>query len=292
MKSSWILFSFTLLSIATSASESRSKVEKSTERPFRPSVAASAYFDPVGTWSSVGLSFGAGFAKYNLEGLTQSLQGVSFGPSAFVRIGNDNVAVALSGGPSVLVGTDHYSALILGASSSSEVSVFPSVTLLGSRPWLLTAGFRSTWNHASLISPIQAATQFILTEDAAASSSYLQRIFTRTHETVISALWNGHPYVTLQAQLSHRFTAVGASRPQSVNLAFRPTFKLNPAQVPIGIAPFIAGSPWRSEANSSWYYGVGISERLRENRSIGVEVTQSAGAADSLGLGLHLSFSY
>jgi hypothetical protein len=157
---------------------------------------------------------------------------------------------------------------------------------------LLTAGFRSTWNHATLISPIEAATQLILTEDAAASASYLQRVFTRTHEGVLSALWNGHPYVTLQAQAGYAFTGVGEQRPQSIQLAFRPTLKLNPAGVPLGIAPFVAGSAWRSDSNSSWYYGIGISERLREDRSIGVELAQSAGARNSLGVGLHLSFSY
>jgi hypothetical protein len=251
--------------------------------------------------SLVGTPFVTSLASLNLEyataslnqGIEQELSASGFSPSVLAQFGLERWALELRFSGTLIVGSDSYSALVLGGSFSKSVEAAVKYMLINNRDFVLTAALSPIYRSGTSFSPIVAAAGAITTPQSIKSSNFFQ----------VSSLTNWYPRLMGAAAFSpvlggtFEVGKVFSSRTSedSYRLAAAGTInfdKLDP-RLHFGAAVFgRVDSPSARDSDTVFIGGFGLYEMFRKDFNVGAEFSKLVSAEESFSIYFSATYYY
>lgn len=245
----------------------------------------------------VNLTLEAAEATIHVDGAEQDIKAVGFSPSAKGQFRIWRLGVELGSDFSEIVGSDSYSALILGASFQYGFSTGVRFELVRTDFFALTPAFFYSWGKGASFSPIYAVDKLIDSAAKARGSQLLIKSTSRELRPTLLMAYVPDPVIGLDGEIGVGYSTLDfVDQVKKTFLRWGLGANLNYKRelgIPLGMTfAYRNDIPLNSSDKSTPLIAAGIYEMMRNNFNFGVEFSKLISNNPSLSAILNLTAYY
>lgn len=236
------------------------------------------------------------FATIHVEGAESDLKAAGLTPSFAGQFQISDLAIELGISVSEIVGVDDYSALVLGANFSYNISGSIRLPVFQNQRWVVTPSLTYASIKGGSFSPINAVASTIMTK--AEASNFLTSISTTLLQPGLLGAVTLSPTFGLTGEISYILAKATSGAEitdeDSIRAGLALSMNLQPTLgIPVGlVTAFRNDWPTKPEAESTPIYEIGVFEMFRSNFNFGVEMTKLVTTTPTMSVLLSMTYYY
>ncbi|MFZ9596377.1 MAG: hypothetical protein ACO3A2_09900 [Bdellovibrionia bacterium] len=238
-------------------------------------------------------------ATIQIDGAEADIQAAGLTPSFSGQFRLfDRIGIEFGVDFSEILGSDEYSALILGANLSYHLSAAFRFSVVREKHWILTPIIEIGTQQGKNFSPLNAVAETITTKSEAVEKKFLSSSSSTPARIGLLAAMSIKPSFGFLGEISRTFAKTTSNEGTTDDGFYRVGIALNtnliPAlNVPIGMtAGYRNDFPTRSGSEPTPMIAIGVFEMLNSDFNFGIEFTRLITSKPNLSAALSLSYYY